>query len=173
MGVWCSSINPKSSEDCIFQTLLPTFERTLLFIWTVMSDSLQPHGLQHASLPCPSPSPRACWNSCPLSWWCHSAISFSVIPFFSCFQSFPASGSLLMSRLFTSGDQSIGTSASTSTLPVNIQAWSPLGLTGLILQSKGLSRVFFNTTVQKHQFFTTQPSLWSSSNIHTWLLEKP
>ena len=173
-GVWCSSINPKSSEDCIFQTLLPTFERTLLFIWTVMSDSLQPHGLQHASLLCPSPSPRACWNSCPLSWWCHSAISFSVIPFFSCFQSFPASGSLLMSRLFTSGDQSIGTSASTSTLPVNIQDWSPLGWTGLIsLQSKGFSKVFSNITVQKHQFFTTQPPLWSRSHIHTWLLEKP
>ena len=175
MGVMELSINPQSSEDCIFQTLLPTFERTLLsFSWTVMSDSLQPHGRQHARLPCPSPSPRACSNSCPLSWWCHSTNSFSVVPFFSHFQSIPASGSLLMSWLFTSGDQSIRASASTSTLPVNIQDWSPLGLTGLIsLQSKGLSRVFSNTTVQKHQFFTTQPSLWSSFHIHTSLLEKP
>ena len=160
MGIWSSSINPKSSEDCIFQTLLPTFEKTLLlFSCTVMSDSLQPHGLQQARLPCPSPSPRACSNSCPLSWWCHSTISFSVVPFFFPFQSFPASGSLLMGQLFTSGDQSIGASASTSTLPVNIKDWSPLGWTGLIsLQSKGLSRVFSSTTVQKHQFFTTQPS---------------
>ena len=155
--------------------LLPTFERTLLsFSWTVMSYSLQPHGRQHTRLPCPSPCPRACSNSCPLSWWCHSTNSFSVIPFFSHFQSIPASGSLLMSWLFTSGDQSIGASASASTLPVNIQDWSPLGLTGLIsLQSKGLSRVFSNTTVQEHQFFTTQASLWSSSHIHTSLLEKP
>ena len=121
-----------------------------------MSDSLQPYGQQHASLPCPSPSPRACWNSCPLSGWCHSAISFSVFPFFSCFQSFPASGALLMSWLFISRDQSIGASASTSTLPVNIQDWSPLGLTGLILQSKGLSRVFSSTIIKKNQFFSAQ-----------------
>ena len=173
MGVWSSSINPKSLED-YFSDLLPTFERMLLFSCTVMSDSLQPHGRQQARLPRPSSSPRACSTSRPLSWWCHSTISSSVVPFFSHFQSFLASGSLLMSQLFTSGDQSIGASASTSTLPVNIQDWSPLGLTGLIsLQSKGLSRVFSNTTVQKHQFFTTQPSLWSSSHIHTWLLEKP
>ena len=173
MGVWSSSINPNSLEDCIFQTLLPTFERTLLFSCTVMSDSLQPHGRQHARLSCPSPSPRACSTSCPLSWWFHSTISSSLVPFFSHFQSFPASGSLPMSQLFTSGDQSIGASASTSILPVDIQDWSPLGLTGLIsLQSKGLSRVFSNTTVQEYQFFTTQLSLWSSSHIHTWLLEK-
>ena len=163
MGVWSSSINPKSSEDCIFQILLPTFERTLLlFSCTVMFDSLQPHGLQQARLPCPSPSPRACSNSRPLSWWCHSTISFSVIPFFSHFQSFPASGSFPASRLFKSGGPSIGASA--SVLLMNIQGWFPLGLTGLIsLQSTGLSRVFSNITVQKHQFFGTLPSLWSNS----------
>ena len=115
-----------------------------------MSDSLAPHGLQHGRLPCPSLSPRACSNSCPLSWWCHLTILSSVVPFSSCFQSFPASGCFLMSRLFASGDQSIGASASASVLPMNIQGWFPLGLTGLIsLDSK---EVFSNTTVQKHQF---------------------
>ena len=132
------------------------------------------HGLQHASLPCPSPFPGACSNSCPSSQWCHPTISSSVVPFFSRLQSFPASGSFLMSQLFASGGQSIGASASTSVLLMNVQGWFPLGLTGWIsLQSKGLSRVFSNTTVQKHQFFGTQLSLWSSSHIHTWLLEKP
>ena len=133
----------------------------------------QTHGRQHARLLCPSPSPEACSNSCPLSQWCHPMISSSVIPFSSCLQSFPASESFQMSQFFTSGGQSIGTSASATVLPMNIQDWFPLGLTGLIsLQSKGLSRVFFNTTVQTHQFFSTQPSLWSTSHIHTWLLEK-
>ena len=114
----------------------------LLFSGSVVSDSFRPHGLQHTRLPCPSPSPRACSNSCPLSWWCHSTISSSVIPFSSCLQSFPASGSFLMSQLFVSGVQNIGASASASVLPVNIQDWFPLGLTSLIsLQSKGLSRV--------------------------------
>ena len=131
-----------------------------------------PHGLQHTRLSCPSPSPGACSNSCPLSQWCHPTISSSLIPF-SCHQSFPASGSFLMSQPFTSGGQSIGALASASVLPMNIQDWFPLELTGLILQSKGPSRVFSNTTVQKHQFFGSQPSLWSSSHIHTWLLEKP
>ena len=117
-----------------------------------MSDSLQTHGLQHARLPCPSPTPRACSNSCPLSWWCHPTISSSVVHF-SCLQSFPASGSFQMSPFFPSGGQSIGVSASALVLPMNIQDWFPLGWTGWIsLQSKGLSRVF-NTTVQKHQFF--------------------
>ena len=126
-----------------------------------------------ATLPCPLPTPRVCSNSCPLSQWCHPTISSSVIPFSSCLQSFPASGSFQMSQFFASGDQSIGASASASVLPVNIQDWFPLGLTGLIsLQSKGLSRIFSNTTVQKHQFFNTQPSLWSSSHIHTRPLEK-
>ena len=117
--------------------------------------------------------PRVCSNSCSLSQWCHPTISSSVIPFSSCPLSFPASGSFLMSQLFTSGGQSIGASASVSVLPMNTQGWFPLGLTGLILESKGLSRVFSNTTVQKHQFFSDQPSLWSNSYIHTWILEKP
>ena len=132
------------------------------------------HGLQRARLPCPSPSPRACSNSCPLSWWCHPAILSFVILFSSCFQSFLASRSFLMSQLFISGGQRIGASASASALPMNIQDWFPLGWTGWIsLQSKGLSRVFSNATVQKHQFFDAQHSLWSNSHIHTWLLEKP
>ena len=135
-----------------------------------MSDSLQPHGLQHAKLPCPSPSPGASSNSWALSQWCHPIILSSVVPFSSYIQSFLASWSLLMNLLFTSGGQSIG--ASVSLLLMNIQHWFPLGLTGLIsLQSKGLSRVFSNSTVQKHEFFSAQPSLWSNSHIHTWLLE--
>ena len=131
------------------------------FSWvqSVMSDSLWPHGLQHSRLPCPSATPRSCSNSFPLSWWCHPTISSSVIPFPSCLQSVPASGSFPMSQFFTSGGQSIGVSASTSVLPMNIQDWFPLGLTGLIsLQSKGLSRVFSSTT-QKHQFFSAKLSL--------------
>ena len=140
---------------------------------SVVSDSLQPHELQHARLPCPSPTPRACSKSCPLSQWCHPTISFYVVPFSSSPPSFPASGSFPMSQFFTSGGQSIGVSASASVLPMNTQDWSPLGLTGLIsFQSKGLSRVFSNTTVQKHQFFGTQLSLQSNSHIRTWLLEK-
>ena len=132
-----------------------------------MSDSSRPHRLQHARLPCPSPSPRVCSNSYPLSRWCHPTISSSVVPFSSCLQSFPVSGSFLMSQLFTSGGQSIGVSASTSVLPMNTQDWSPLGWTGWIsLQSKGPSRVFSNSTVQKHQFFSTQPSLWSNSHLY-------
>ena len=137
-----------------------------------MSDSLQPHGLQNSRLPCPSLTPRAYSNSGPLTWWCHPTISSSVIPF-SCLQSFPASGSFPVSQFFTSGGQSTGVPASASVLPMNSQNWFPLGWTGWIsLQSKGLSRVFSNITVQKHQFFSTQLSLWSNSHIHTWLLEK-
>ena len=119
---------------------------------------------------------RACSNSCPSSWWCHLTISSSVVPFSSRLQSFPASGSFPMSHFFPSCGQSIGVSASASVLPMRIQDYSgfPLGLTDLIsLQSKGLSRVFSNTTVQKHQFFSAQPSLWSNSHIHTWLLASP
>ena len=139
-----------------------------------MSYSLWPHGLQHARLLCPPPSPIVCSNSSPLSQWCYLTISSSATPFSFCLQSFPALWSFSMSWLFTSGGQSIRASASTSVLLMNIQDWFPLGLTGLIsLQSKGLSRVFSNTTVQKHQFFSTQPCLWSSSHIHTWPLEKP
>ena len=146
---------------------------SMLLLFSCSVVSLWPHGLQHARLPCSSPTPGACSNSCPLSWWCHPTILSSVIPFSSCFQSFPASGSFPMSQLFISGGQSIGASASASVLPMCIQGWFSLGLTGLIsLQSKGLLRVFSNTSVQKHQFFSTQLSLWSNSYIHTWLLEK-
>ena len=124
-----------------------------------------------ARLPCPPLSPGVCSNSWPLGQWCHSTISSSVT-LFSCLQSFSASGSFLMSSLFASGGQGIGASASASVLL--IQDWFPLGWTGWIsLLSKELSRVFSNTTVQKHQCFGTQPSLWSNSHIHTWLLEKP
>ena len=128
---------------------------------SVVSDSLRPYELQHARLPCPSPTPGVCSNSCPSSWWCHPTISSFVVPFSSCLQSFPASESLPMSHFFTSGSQSIGVSVSASVLPMNIQDWFPLGWTGWIssLQSKGLSRVFFNTTVQKHQFFSAHLSL--------------
>ena len=138
------------------------------FIGSVMSNSLQPHGLQP---PCPSPTTGVYSNSCPLSQWCHPIISSSVVPFSSRLQSFPASGSFPMSQFFASGGQSIGVSASTSVLPMNIQDWFPLGWTGWIsLQSKGLSRVFSNTTVQMHQFLGAQLSLSSNSHIHTWLL---
>jgi len=144
------------------------------FSLSVVSDSLGPHGLQHTRLPYPSPTPRACSNSCPLSWWCHRTISSSVIPFSSCLQSCPTSGSFPVSQFFASGGQNIGASASASVLPMNIQDWFPLGLTGWIsLQSKGLSRIFSNIIVQKHLFFGAQPSLWSNSHIHTWQLEKP
>ena len=140
------------------------------FSHSVMSDSLQPHELQHARPPCPSPTPRVHPNPCPLSRWCHPAISSSVVPFSSHLQSFPASGSFPMSQFFTSGGQNVGASA--SVLPMNIQDWFPLGWTDWIsLLSKGLSRVFSNTTVQKHQFFGTQLSLWSNVHIHIWLLE--
>ena len=138
-----------------------------------MSDSLRPHILQNTRPPCSSPTPGAYSNSCPLSQWCHPTISCSVIPFFSRLQSFPASGSFPLSQFFTSGGQSIWVSASASVLPLNIQDLFPLGWTGWIsLQSKGPLRVFSNTTVQKHQFFSAQLSLWSNSHIHTWLLEK-
>ena len=139
-----------------------------------VSNSLWPHEPQHARPPCPSPTPGAYSNSCSSSWWCHPTISSSVAPFFSCLQSFPASGSFPRSQFFTSGGQSIGVSASVSVLPMNIQDWFPFRWTGWIsLQSKGLSRVFSNTTVQKHQFFGAQFSLQSNSHIHMWLLEKP
>ena len=130
------------------------------FNCSVMSDSLWPHELQHNRLPCPSPTPEAYSNSCPSSWRCHPTISSSIIPFSSCLQFFPTSGSLPRSQFFTSGGQSIGVSALASVLPMNIQDWFPLGWTGWIsLQSKGLSRVFSNITIQKHQFFGTQLSL--------------
>ena len=144
------------------------------FSHSVMSNSWRPHGLQYTRLPCPSPTPGACSNSCLLSRWFHSTISSSVVPFSSCLQSFPASGSFPVNQFFTSGGQSIGVSTLPSILPMNIQDWFPLGWTGWIsLQSKGLSRVSSNTTVQKHQFFGIQLSLYFNSQIHTWLLEKP
>ena len=137
----------------------------------VVSDSLWPHGLQHARLSCPLPVPGAYSNSCPSNWWRHPTITSSVVSFSSCLQSFPALGSFLVSRVFASGGWSIAASASVH--PMNIQDWFPLGWTGWIsLQSKGLSRVFSNTTVEKHIFFSTQLCLSSNSQIHTWLLEK-
>ena len=143
------------------------------FSRSAMSDSLRPHESQHARLPCPSPTPGVYSNSRPSSRWCHPAISSFVIPFSSCPQSLAASGSFSMSQLFEWGGQSIGVSASISVLPMNTQDRSPLEWTGWItLQSKGLSRVFSNTTVQKHQFFSGQPSSQSNSHIHTWPLEK-
>ena len=177
---------PISSAKCIFMFLehkiiyffntsskIPGRLRciSVQFSRWVMPDSLQPHGLKHTRLPCPSTTPRACSNSCPWSRWCHPTISSSVVPFSSCLQSSPASGSFPMSQFFASGGQSIGTSA--SALSKNIQDWFPLELTGWIsLLSKARSRVFSNTTVQKHQFFTAQLSLQSNSYIHTWPLGK-
>ena len=144
------------------------------FSLSVVSNSLQWHKLQHARLPCPSPTPEACSNSSPLIRWDHPTISSSVVPFSTCLQSFPASGSFPISQFFASGGHSIGASASATVLTMNIQEWFPLGLTHLIsLQSEGLSKVFSNTTVQKHQFFSAKLSLWSISHIHTWLLEQP
>ena len=148
--------------------------RSVQFSLVIQScPTLRPHGQQHARPPGPSPTARVYPNPCPLSQSCHPTISCSVIPFSSCPQSFPASECFQMSQLFAWGAQSIVVSASTSALPANTQDQSPLGWTGwILLQSKGLSRVFSNTTVQKHQFFGNQLSLWSNSHIHTWLLGK-
>ena len=141
-------------------------------VWLFMTPC--PHVLQHARPRCPPPSPGVYSNSCPLSRWCHTTISSSVVPFTSHLQSFPAYGSFPMSQFFASGDQSIGVSASASVLPMNIQDWFPLGWTGWIsLLARGPSRVFSNTTVQKHQFFQDQLSSQSNSHIHTWPMEKP
>ena len=182
-----------STEECLTQAgrmwrrgqgRLPGGSNTWSWAWNVnrscycsvtqSCSTLQSHGLQHNRLLCPSPSPGTCSNSYPLSQWCHLTTLSSVIPFSSYLQSFPASGSFPMSQFFASGCQSIGASASASILPMNIQGWFPLGLTVLIsLRSKGLSRIFPTTTAQKPQFFSVQPSLWSNTHIHTWLLEKP
>ena len=144
------------------------------FSRSVMSNSLWPHESQHARPPCPSQAPGVCSYSCPSSRWYHTVISSSVMRFSSCPQSLPASGSFPMSQLFAWDGQSIGVSASASVLTMNTQDWSPSGWTGWIsLQSKGVSKVFSNTTAQKHQFFGTQLSSPSNSHIHTWLLEKP
>ena len=143
------------------------------FSGSVVSDSLRPHELQHARPPYPSPTPKVYPNSCASSRWCHPAISSSVIPFFFCPQSLPASGSFPVSHLFAWGGQSTGVSASASVLPKKSQGWSPLGWTGWILQSKGLWRVFSNTVVQKHQFFGTQLSSQANSHIYTQPVGKP
>ena len=144
------------------------------FSRSVVSDFLQPHELQHARPPCPSPTPRVHSNSHPSNWWCHPASSSSVIPFSSCPQSLPAAESFPMSQLFVWVGQNTGVSALASLLPKNTQDWSPSKWTGWIsLQSRGLSRVFSNTTLQKHQFFGAQLSSQFSSRIHTWPLEKP
>ena len=149
-----------------FEKKLRSFQfSSVQFTHSVVSNSLQPHGLQHARLPCASSTPGACSNSGPLSQWCHSTISSSVVSF--CLWFFPASGSFQMSQFFPSDGQSIRVSASASVLPMSIQDWFPLRWTALIsLQSKGPSRVFYNTTLQKHQFCKAQLSLWSSSHIH-------
>ena len=155
-------------------TLKKTERSSVQFSCSEVSNSLWFHGLQHARLPCSSPTPRVFSNSCPLCRWYHPTISSSVVPFSSCLQSFPGAGSFIMSWLFASDGQIIWISASASVLVMNIQDWFPLRSTCLIsLQSKGLSRGFSNTTVQKHQFFGAQLSSQSNSHIHTWLLEKP
>ena len=158
----------------IAEEIVPGSVQFIQFGHSVVCYSLQPCGLQHARPPCPSPTPGVYSHSWPLSQWCHPTISSSVIPFSSCLQSFPASGSFQKSQFFASGGQSIGVSAAASVLPMNIQDWFSLGWIGWIsLQSKGFSRVFFNTTVQKHQFFGTHLSLNSNSHIHTWPLKNP
>ena len=158
---------PADADSKVISTW--TEEPSLQFSRSVVSDSLWPHGLQHTRLPCSSPTPRACWNSCPSSWWCHPTISSSVISFSPCLQSFPESGSFPRSQFFASGGKNIGVSASASVLPMNIQDWFPLGWTGLILQYKGLSRVSSNTIVQKHQFFSPKRSLAAAKSLQLCL----
>ena len=156
-------------ESCKLSELIYSVQ----FSRSVVSDSLQPHELQHARPPCPSPMPGVHPNPCPLCRWCHPTISSSVVAFSTCLQSFSASGSFLMSQFFTSGWHNIGTLTSASVLLISIQGWVPLGFTGLIsLLSKRFLRVFSNITIQKHQFFGTQSSLWSNSHFCIWLLEK-
>ena len=161
----CFHIAPQSA-DIVDKELL-------LFSCSVMSDSLQPHGLQHARLPCPSLSLGVCSNSCPLSWWCHSTISSSVVPF-TCPQSFPASRSFPVSQLFTSGGQIIGASASASVFSMNIQGWYPLELNWLVWSPCcPRDSQESSPTVWKHHFLDAHPCLWSNSHICIWLLEKP
>ena len=167
---------PKAIFTSDIWTMVPSMTTPLSvqFSRSVVSNSLRPHESQHARPPCPSPTLRVHPNSRPSSRWCHPAMSSSIAPFSSCPPSLPASGFFPMSQIFTWGGQSIGVSASASVLPLNTQDWCPLGWTGWIsLQSKGFSRVFSNTTVQKHQFFGPQLSSQSNSHIHTWPQEKP
>ena len=163
-GSRCLLCTTEKTLETVVMMMIQTIKCILYsfsqFNRSVVSNSLSPHRLQHASLPCPSPTPRACSDTFPLSWWCHPTISSSVIRFSSCLQSFPASGSFSMNPFFISGGQSTGASASASVLSGNIQDWSPLGWTGWdSLQSKGLSRIFSNTTIQEHQFFSAELSL--------------
>ena len=165
--------DPWAFHSCNPNCLMLTSDIMLLLSCYVASDSLWPHELQPVRIPCPPFSPGVCSDSCPLHRWCQPTTWFSATPFSSCPHYFPASESFQMRWLFTSGGQSVGVSASASGVSLNIQGWFPLGWTGWIsLQSKGLSRVFSNTTVQKHQFLSTQLSLQSNSHIHTWLLKK-
>ena len=172
---WICTLRTPSGDMFAHQSLrmLPWIV-AFQFCRSVASDSFRPHESHHTRPPCPSPTPGIHWDSRPSSQWCHPAISSSVVPFSSCPQSLPVSGSFPMSQLFAWGSQSIGVSALASVLPVNTQDWSPLEWPGWIsLQSKGLAKVFSNTTVQKHQFFGAQITSQSNSHIHTWLLEKP
>ena len=171
--VWSEDLGPNYSSRPFLLWDSEDFS-SVHFSRSVVSDSLRPHELQHARPPCPSSTPRVHSDSCPSSQWCHPAISSSGVPFSSCPQSLPAAESFPMSQLFTWGGQSTRVSALASFLPKKSQGWSPAEWTGWIsLRSKGLSRVFSNTTVQKHQFFGAQPSSQSNSHIHTWPLEKP
>ena len=171
---WKVIVTCCSSGFQVFHGLVTVQFSSVQFSCSVVSDSLWPHEFQHTRPPCPSTTPRVHSDSRPSSQWCHPAISFSVTPFSSCPQSLPASDSFPMSQLFTCGGQSTGVSALASFLPKKSQGWSPSEWTDWIsLQSKGLSRVFSNTTVQKHQFFSAQLSSQSNSHIHTWPLEKP
>ena len=176
--IW-PTVSSQSCSCCLYRASLTLAAKNIINPISVQFSSVTQSGLtlcnlQHARSPCPSPTLRIHPNPCPLSQWCHPTISSSVIPFSSCPQSFSASGSFPMSQLFTWDGQSIRVSASASVHPVNTQDWSPSGWTGWIsFQSKGLSRVFSNTTVQKHQFFGAQLSSQSNSHIHTWPLEKP
>ena len=167
--MFANSVHAQPLSLSFFHGSHMTQLRLSQFSRSVVSDSLGSHGLQHTRLPCPSPTPGACSNSCSSSQWCHPTVSFSVIPFSSCLQSFPGSGSFQMSQSFASGGQSTGVSASASVLPINIQDWFPLGLTDVIsLQSKGLKSL-----LQLSSNASIQPSLWSNSHINTWLLQKP
>ena len=171
----CINLSIRCAKNPPYTTVFKLFQfSSVQFSRSVMSDSLRPHESQHARPPCPSPTPGVHPDSLPLSQWYHPAISSSVVPFSSCPPSIPASESFPMSQLSTWGGQSAGVSALASFLPKNTHGWSPSEWTGWIsLQCKGLSRVFSDTTVQKHQFFSAQPSSQSNSHIHTWPLEKP
>ena len=175
MDMWQYFVNHRILAEGVKLWSVPTcYSCCSLFSCLVMSDSLWPQGPQHSRLPYSSISPRVCSDLCPLCWWCHPTILSSVSPFSSCPQSFPALGAFPMSFTFHIREPKYWSLASASVLPVNIQGWFPLGLMGLSsLLSKRLSRDFSSVKIQKHQFFNPQPSLWSDSHIHTWLLEKP